>query len=96
MFHQLLQSHNMLSARLPVKGVPAEVALPNMHANMFADGVFHGFCWLVVATGIATLWRAASAAPLVGRGYVFLGAFLASGVLLMLLGRWVRLRGPSG
>lgn len=49
-FHQLLQLHNMLSARHP----PTDVV--NLEINMFWDGVFHAGCWLGCATGLAMLW----------------------------------------
>lgn len=51
-FHQLLQTHGMLSARYP----PTSVA--NLEINMFWDGVFHAFTWLTTALGVALLWRA--------------------------------------
>ena len=62
-FHQLLQLHNMLSARLPKDSVA------NLEINMFWDGLFHLFCWLVVLAGIGLLWRAVrrSPTPLPGR-----------------------------
>jgi uncharacterized membrane protein len=51
-FHQLLQAHNMLSARIfPSTLVAAEI-------NMFWDGLFHAFCYAWVVAGTATLWRA--------------------------------------
>ena len=58
-FHQILQLHNMLSARYPRAGVGPEVALLNADINMFWDGLFHAFCWIMTAIGIALLWRAA-------------------------------------
>lgn len=51
-FHQILQLHNMLSARLP----PNTVA--NLEINMVWDGLFHAFTWLMTALGVAMLWRA--------------------------------------
>ena len=56
--HQLLQVHNMLSARYPKSGVPPETAVVNAQINMFWDGLFHGLCWLMTAVGLALLWRA--------------------------------------
>jgi uncharacterized membrane protein len=50
--HQILQWHNMLSARYP----PTSVV--NMEINMFWDGLFHAFTWIVTALGVAALWRA--------------------------------------
>lgn len=52
LFHQLLQVHNMLSAKLP----PTSVV--NIEINMFWDGVFHAFTWAMTALGLALLWRA--------------------------------------
>lgn len=49
-FHQLLQFHNMLSAKYP----PTTVV--NLEINMFWDGLFHVFCWMMVAAGLALLW----------------------------------------
>jgi uncharacterized membrane protein len=50
--HQLLQWHNMLSSRLPPTDLVA------MKVNMFWDGLFHAFTWLVTVVGLALLWRA--------------------------------------
>lgn len=57
-FHQLLQVHNMLSARYPRTGVDAETALVNAEINMFWDGLFHALTWATTAAGLALLWRA--------------------------------------
>jgi uncharacterized membrane protein len=51
-FHQLLQVHNMLTARLP------RTSLLNAEINMFWDGVFHAFTWLTTLLGLGMLWRA--------------------------------------
>lgn len=52
LFHQILQLHNMLSARIPnTDYVGAKV-------NMVWDGVFHAGVWSVAAIGIILLWRA--------------------------------------
>ncbi|MBB3911141.1 DUF2243 domain-containing protein [Sphingomonas desiccabilis] len=51
-FHQILQFHNMLSARIPnTDYVGAKV-------NMVWDGFFHAGVWTITAIGIALLWRA--------------------------------------
>jgi uncharacterized membrane protein len=50
--HQLFQWHNMLSSRLPPTDLVA------MKVNMFWDGLFHAFTWLVTVVGVALLWRA--------------------------------------
>jgi len=57
--HQLLQTHNMLSAKFPTRGLDAESLLVNLEINMFWDGLFHALTWIVTAVGIAMLWTAA-------------------------------------
>jgi uncharacterized membrane protein len=52
LFHQILQLHNMLSAVRPPN------TLVNAEINMFWDGLFHAFTWVMSAAGIALLWRA--------------------------------------
>ena len=59
LFHQILQLHNMLSAKYPKTGVDAATALANVEINMFWDGLFHAGTWAMTALGIALLWRAA-------------------------------------
>src|SRR3954469_10197876 len=58
LFHQILQLHNMLSAKYPRAGVGVATALVNVEVNMFWDGLFHAFTWATTALGIALLWRA--------------------------------------
>lgn len=50
--HQILQWHNMVSAKIPPD------TLLNSKTNMFWDGMFHAFTWIVVMTGIVLLWKA--------------------------------------
>lgn len=59
LFHQLLQFHNMLSAPgfFPKTGVDPERLVVNMEINMFWDGLFHVFTWLMTAAGLTLLWR---------------------------------------
>ena len=57
-FHQLLQVHNMLSAQYPTTGAEAERLVVNLESNMFWDGLFHAFTWVVTALGLALLWKA--------------------------------------
>ena len=52
LFHQILQAHNMLSARLP------RTSVVNVEVNMFWDGLFHAFTWLTTVIGLGLLWRA--------------------------------------
>ncbi|HSO00133.1 MAG TPA: DUF2243 domain-containing protein, partial [Candidatus Nanopelagicales bacterium] len=66
LFHQILQVHNMLSAVIPPN------TLVNVEINMFWDGLFHAFTWVMTAVGIALLWRAVRRprAPLSTRTFV--------------------------
>jgi uncharacterized membrane protein len=125
-FHQLLQWHNMLSARIATDN------LLGARINMFWDGVFHAAVWLVTVAGVVLLFRAGrvqrhgegAAHELLGGALIGWGvfnaveglvnhfglglhhvaefaadplpgdlAFLASGVLLVLVGAWVARRG---
>ncbi|MEO5968845.1 MAG: DUF2243 domain-containing protein [Bdellovibrionia bacterium] len=52
LFHQIFQLHNMLSNRVP------KVNLVNMEINMFWDGIFHAFTWIMTAIGLWLFWRA--------------------------------------
>ena len=51
-FHQILQTHQMLTGKLP----PTTVR--NIEINMFWDGLFHAFTWASTMTGMALLWQA--------------------------------------
>ncbi len=53
-FHQILQVHNMLSARI------APNTLVGAKVNMVWDGVFHAAVWVLTLVGISMLWRAVS------------------------------------
>jgi uncharacterized membrane protein len=50
-FHQILQTHSMLSARIQRDTVVG------LEANMFWDGIFHAATWCITAFGLALLWR---------------------------------------
>jgi uncharacterized membrane protein len=52
LLHQLLQVHNMMSAVRP------RTTIVNMEINMFWDGLFHAFTWLMTAIGLGMLWGA--------------------------------------
>jgi uncharacterized membrane protein len=60
LFHQLLQSHNMLSGAgyYPTTDLAPEVIVVNMEINMFWDGLFHVFTWVMTVIGLAMLWHA--------------------------------------
>lgn len=56
--HQLLQIHNMLSAKYPTRGIAADQLVVNLQINMFWDGLFHVLTWIMTAIGLALLWHA--------------------------------------
>jgi uncharacterized membrane protein len=68
--HQILQVHSMLSARYP------KTSILNMEINMFWDGLFHAFTWLMVCLGLALLWRAARRPDVPWSDRTFVGAML--------------------
>lgn len=68
--HQMLQVHNMLSARVPSD------TLVGSKVNMFADGVFHAGVWTIVLIGIALLWRAVRRPDAVLSTRVLVGSML--------------------
>ncbi len=70
LFHQILQIHNMLSARVPTD------TLLGAKVNMVWDGLFHAVVWIVTALGIALLWRAMARTDAVRSGRVLMGAIL--------------------
>jgi uncharacterized membrane protein len=82
-FHQLLQWHNMMSSRIP------PTSMDTMRQNMFWDGLFHLFAWLVLVIGIALFWRIArrrdplpSTAAFIGLVILGLGLFnLVEGIV---------------
>ena len=70
LFHQVLQTHSMLSARI---GRATIVAL---EVNMFWDGLFHVVTWMVTALGITMLWRAGARGTRFPPPATFVGALL--------------------
>lgn len=56
--HQLLQLHNMMSAKYPVRDVDAQTLAVHLEVNMFWDGLFHAFCWIMTMGGLGVLWYA--------------------------------------
>lgn len=51
LFHQILQSHNMLSNKIPATDYVGK------SINMAWDGIFHVFCLVVVFIGMVLLWK---------------------------------------
>lgn len=81
LLHQLLQTHNMLSARLP------KTTIANMEVNMFWDGLFHALTWTMTAIGLALFWSAARKAEVLWSGKVFIGSlFLGWGLFNLVEG----------
>jgi uncharacterized membrane protein len=70
LFHQILQWHNMLSARLPPDN------LVDAKVNMFWDGVFHAAVWLMTLLGVVLMFRAARRDDVPWSGAVLLGGAL--------------------
>ncbi|ATB31805.1 DUF2243 domain-containing protein [Melittangium boletus] len=68
LLHQLLQWHSMLSSRLP----PTD--LVSMKINMFWDGLFHAFTWVMTVLGVALLWRAGQRPEVPWSTRTFVGA----------------------
>jgi uncharacterized membrane protein len=68
--HQILQVHNMLSARRP------KDSIVNMEINMFWDGLFHAFTWAMTALGVWMLWSAVTRRDVPLSGRTLLGAMV--------------------
>ena len=69
-FHQILQLHGMLTARVP------KTSVTNMEINMFWDGVFHAFTWLMTCIGVILLFRARASHDFSRSGRQFTGALM--------------------
>ena len=70
--HQLLQWHHMISST--EKGPATTVA--GLEANTLADGLFHTATWLLVALGVALLWRHARRGQPFAPDRIFVGWLL--------------------
>ncbi|QZH74249.1 MAG: DUF2243 domain-containing protein [Erythrobacter sp.] len=71
-FHQILQLHNMISAKVPPD------TMQNMSQGMVADGWFHIGTWLATVIGVALLWRALNRRQtMLPSGAAFIGYLLA-------------------
>jgi len=68
LFHQILQLHNMLSNWVP------RDTLVNEEINMFWDGLFHAFTWLMTVLGIWLLWRAVNRPEVPRSGSALVGS----------------------
>lgn len=80
-FHQMLQFHNMLTGRIPKDTVA------NAEINMFWDGIFHSFTWIMTVVGVILLFRAHSARNILWTNRVFTGSlFLGWGLFNLIEG----------
>jgi uncharacterized membrane protein len=77
--HQILQWHNMLSARIPPND------LLGAKVNMYWDGVFHAAVWVMSLIGLGLLWRAGSRRDVPWSGRTFLGSLIAGWGLFNLI-----------
>ena len=68
--HQILQWHNLLSARLPPD------TLVRAKVNMYWDGVFYAAVWLMTALGLRLLWAAGARPDVPWSGQTLVGALL--------------------
>jgi uncharacterized membrane protein len=68
--HQILQWHEMLSARIP----PTNYV--NKSVNMFWDGIFHAFTLIVTFIGIVLLWKLLYRKDVDRSGYLLSGGLL--------------------
>ena len=69
-FHQILQIHNMLSARIPID------TLVGAKINMVWDGLFHVVVCSATAIGIVLLWKAIKRPDVVLSGRALFGSTL--------------------
>lgn len=67
--HQILQWHQMISNKLPPD------TLLRKNVNMFWDGIFHVFTWILSFTGIVLILK--NQTPIKNRLSIFTGAVIA-------------------
>jgi len=79
LFHQILQTHNMLSASIPV------VDLVSAKINMTWDGYFHAGVWVLSLIGVWLLFRAGGRQDAIWSGKVLAGAMLGGWGLFNLI-----------
>lgn len=70
LFHQILQTHGMLTARYP------KTSFVNYQVNMTWDGIFHIVTWTMVVIGVATLWRIGKRNDVPWSGRTYFGAMV--------------------
>ncbi|GAA5483116.1 DUF2243 domain-containing protein [Haloferula sargassicola] len=100
LFHQILQFHNMTTGRIP------KDTIARVEVNMFWDGIFHAFTWVMTFIGVVLLFRAGlsrqvrwSGKALTGSMFLGWGLFnLVEGVIdhhILHLHHVVEVLGPS-
>jgi len=70
LFHQILQLHNMMSAKIPVDD------LASAKTNMVWDGYFHAGVFLLTLIGLVALFRAGTRRDVPWSGRVLSGAWV--------------------
>jgi uncharacterized membrane protein len=81
LFHQILQLHSTVSAKIP------RTSITNLETNIFWDGMFHLFNWIITAIGLTLLWRAGRRADVPWSGRTFVGSlFLGWGLFNLVEG----------
>jgi uncharacterized membrane protein len=68
--HQILQWHEMLSAKIPPDTLVAK------SVNMFWDGIFHAFTLITTLVGIYLLWQLLKRTDINRSGYLLSGGML--------------------
>lgn len=68
--HQILQVHEMLSNKI------SALDYIGKSVNMFWDGIFHAFCFIVVLIGIILLWKLLKRKDVDHSGNLFAGGLL--------------------
>ncbi len=80
-FHQILQLHSMLSAKLP------QDTVVNIKTSMVWDGLFHALTWLTTAISIRLLWNVSKQKNVPWSGRTFFGSlFLGWGIFNLVEG----------
>lgn len=81
LFNHLLQWHQLLSSKIPGDTIDGKAI------NHFWDGVYHGFSWLLTASGIFLLWSLVGRNDVSRSNRVFFGSFLLGyGIFIFLEG----------
>jgi uncharacterized membrane protein len=81
LFHQILQLHSMLSAKLP------QDTVVNIKISMVWDGLFHALTWFSTAISIGLLWHAGKRPEVPWSGLTFFGSlFLGWGIFNLVEG----------